>query len=527
MTITAHSRHLLVSALDPRLCAIAFLFAPLFALLSYPIHSAEAQSNRAEMHAAEGLALAKAGNLQSAELELRQAVVLAPENVTFLEDLGTVLAMQKKFDESNSYLQRALTMDPSDLLARRYVAANLWQLHRYAEAQQNLRILLRASPDDPQGLLLLGMVSENTRDYATAARALSSVPALVRAQPESMAALARSYYHIGENQKARAWLNELQTHPAGVRAGLLGVQIADEMHDYETAEALLSSLAARYPDESAVRYQLALVEFDAHKFEESRQILQQLLEGGHGTREVDHLLALCLEAQGRREDAIHTLQNAIQLDPGDQASYLDLANLLLAEKQISAALDLAHRMTKTFPDSPRVFVSVGSIQLHAQDFSNAVTSFSRAAQLDPASADAVIGLARAQTNAGMSHEAKATLHIAMQRFTQKAPFELELGQVLMKEAENGTGDKHAEVKAKELFNSAIAHDGKLADAHYELGELALRRGDLAAALVHLKMAAKLTPSSANTHFALSRVYRRLGQEQQAAKEIALFEKLKQ
>jgi len=135
--------------------------------------------------------------------------------------------------------------------------------------------------------------------------------------------------------------------------------------------------------------------------------------------------------------------------------------------------------------------------------------------------------ARAQRDAGMSQEAKATLDIAMLRFTQKAPFELELGQMLMKEAETGNGDKHAEVKAEELFNSAIAHDGKLADAHYELGELALDRGDLAAALVHLKMAAKLTPSSANTHFALSRVYRRLGQGQQAAKETALFEKLKQ
>jgi len=526
-TITAHSGEFLGPALSPRLCAVAFVFAPLFALLSYPIHSAEAQRNPAEMHADKGLALAKAGNLQSAELELRQAVVLAPENVIFLGDLGTVLAMQKNFDESNSYLRRALKLDPTDLLARRYLAANLWQLHRYREARQNLRILLRAKPDDPQALLLLGMVSENTRDYVTAAKALSSVPALVRAQPEAMAAIARSYYHIGENQKARAWLNELQTHPAGVRAGLLGVQIADEMHDYKTAETLLSSLAARYPDDSAVHYQLALVEFDAHRFVESRQILEQLLEHGHATREVDHLLALCLEAQGQTQDAIHTIQNAIQLDPLDEASYIDLANLLLAEKQIPAAIDLAHRMTKTFPDSSRVLVSVGSIQLGAQDFSNAVNSFSRAARLNPSNADAVIGLARAQRDAGMSQEAKATLDIAMLRFTQKAPFELELGQMLMKEAETGNGDKHAEVKAEELFNSAIAHDGKLADAHYELGELALDRGDLAAALVHLKMATKLTPSSANTHFALSRVYRRLGQGQQAAKETALFEKLKQ
>ena len=149
------------------------------------------------MHSAEGLALARAGNLQSAEAELRKAADLAPANEGCLVDLATVLAMEKKFDESTSYFRRALKINPHDVLARRYLGANLWQLHRYAEARQNLRILLNTNPNDPQALLLLGMVSENTGDYAAAAKMLASVPTLVRAQPESVAALARSYYHIG------------------------------------------------------------------------------------------------------------------------------------------------------------------------------------------------------------------------------------------------------------------------------------------------------------------------------------------
>src|SRR3989440_11930816 len=231
------------------------------------------QDNRAETHSAEGLALAKVGNLQPAEAELRQAVALAPDNAESLRDLATVLAMEKKLDESTSYFQRALKIDPRNSMARRYLAANLWQLHRYAEARQNLRMLLNANPGDPQALLLLGMVSENTRDYATAAKTLGSVPALVRAQPESIAALARSYYHIGETEKARAWLTELQNHATGVQGILLGVQIADEMRDYEIAEMLLSSSAARYSDQADLQYWLAVVKFHAQHFEESGQIL--------------------------------------------------------------------------------------------------------------------------------------------------------------------------------------------------------------------------------------------------------------
>jgi Tfp pilus assembly protein PilF len=294
------------------------------------------QSERAETHAQAGIQSAQAGNISWAESELRNAVALAPSNVEWLRNLATILAMERKFEESTVYFQRALKIDPKDAVARRYIAANLWQMHRFAEARQNLRILLSANPRDPDALLLLGMVAENTKDYATAAKVLASVPALVRARPESIAALARSYYHVGESEKARAWLRELQNHAAGVKALLLGAQIADEMRDYEAAEALLSSAEERYSDQADLKYWMALVKFHARRFEESEQILQRLVDDGQKTSEVDRLLASCYRAQGRDDDAIRALQEAIQLDPANEASYLDLSTILLTKKRISA-----------------------------------------------------------------------------------------------------------------------------------------------------------------------------------------------
>jgi len=280
-----------------------------------------------------------------------------------------------------------------------------------------------------------------------------------------------------------------------------------------------------YSDQTELRYRLALVKFHAQQFEESRQILQQLLDDGHKTSEVNRLLASCFRAQNRYEEAIQALQEAIQLDPANEASYLDLASILLAQKRISPAMELAQRMAKAFPNSSRVFASKGSIELGAGDFTDAVGSFTRAAQLEPANSDAAIGLARAQANAGMTQQAKATLDSAIRRFPQKARFELELGQALLKEAE--TGNKTAEIRAEQLLNSVVAHDNKVAEAYYELGDLALRRGQAAKALIHLEKAAKLAPSSAKTHFALSRAYRQLGRKQEAEKQLALFEKLKE
>ena len=268
-----------------------------------PLWAAD-QSAEAENYANKGLGLAQGGNLVAAEAELRQAVRLAPRNPSFLADLGTVLAMEHKLGESTDIFKRALRLDASNLSARQYLAANLWQLHRYVEAKQELEMLLKKKPGDKPATLLLGMVSENMKDYAAAARLLGSVPALVHERPESIAALARSFYHTGQREKGRAALQQLLTHPAGPQGVLLGTQIADEMHDYATAEKLLITIKPAFPDQASLGYQLARVQYHAKEFTECQQTLQNLIDSGHKSGKVLNLLGWCFQQQHFAEQAV-------------------------------------------------------------------------------------------------------------------------------------------------------------------------------------------------------------------------------
>jgi superkiller protein 3 len=486
---------------------------------------ARTQGSQAETHAEKGLQFAQEGNLASAEEELRKAVDLAPGNAAFLSNLGTVLAMEKKLDESTTAFERAAKLNPADLGVRRYLAANLWQLHRYAESKKNLLIILKAKPGDPQASLLLGMVSENTGDYAAAAKLLASVPALVREHPESTVALARAYYHTGEREKARAWLTELQKQQEGAQAVLLGAQIADEMQDYDTAETLLLSLPPDSSGQAAVRYRLAAVKFHAKHFEESRQILQQLIDAGQKTTEILRLLGWCYQEQNRREEAVHAFQDAIRLDPADETNYLDLGKILLAQRRLTAAVELSKRTVNAFPGSASAFFLKGSVELAVNQFTDAIDSFTRALQLDPSSADATVGLARAQAGAGMTQQSKMTLQDAIRKFPQKAPLELELAGLFLKESE--TGEANAEARAEQLLLSCVAHDNTLAEAYYQLGDIALRHDRTAKAVVYLEKAEKLDPESVKTHFALARIYRRMGRMDEAAKQTELYERLKE
>src|SRR5437868_4363429 len=121
------------------------------------------EQRTAAAHSDKGLQLAQAGDLTGAESELRAAVTLAPQDPEFLTNLATILAMAKKFEDSTTLFRRALKLDPANLTARRYLAANLWQLHRYPEARENLELILKAKNDDAPSRLLMGMVAENMK----------------------------------------------------------------------------------------------------------------------------------------------------------------------------------------------------------------------------------------------------------------------------------------------------------------------------------------------------------------------------
>jgi predicted Zn-dependent protease len=170
------------------------------------------------------------------------------------------------------------------------LAANLYQMHRYAESGQNLKIVLKNAPSDPQAGILLGLISEATGDYPAAVAMLASFPALTREQPEAAVALAESYYRTGDPAKAVATLYALANGPLGPQGALLAAQVADEMRDYVTAERLLNGIPAESPDHSAALYRLATVKFHAKQYDDCDKILQGLISTGTKNDEVLRLL---------------------------------------------------------------------------------------------------------------------------------------------------------------------------------------------------------------------------------------------
>lgn len=489
-------------------------------LLAVP-HQAPSQ---AERHANNASELFRQARFEEAEKQMRRAVELSPRNAQYLASLGAILAMQQKLPEAQVYFKDSLKLDPGNWSLRRDLAASQWQLGQLAEAQANLEQVLKTKPGDETTTLLLGMVLENLKDYANAARLLALVSAQVRQRPEAVAALARSYYKTGQREKARLALQSLDHHPAGAESTLLGGQVAAEAEDNEVAEKFFLSARKTHPERARVDYQIALLQYRSGRLAESEETLTQLIGSGHARGEVYSLLAKCHEKQGQPQKAIRAFEQAIEIEPTRETHFLDLAALLASQRALPAALSVASDAAKRHPNSAASLRVKGMIELRMSQYTDAVRSYDQARRLDPLNAETNRWLAVAQAEAGMTSEAISTFEDGLKQFPKDALHFQEYGKMLLKAAESG--NQEVEARGAQLLSRALSLESTLPEPHYHLGQLALQKGKTQEALAHLNTAAKLDPRNSKVRFALSRAYRQLGQADEAAQQLRIYQELK-
>ncbi len=450
----------------------------------------------ASEHAGKGLDLAQAGDLKGAESELRRAVSLSPANPEYLADLGSILGLEEKLDESIVCLEKVLKINPGDTKVRRDLAAGQWRTGRLQAAAANLELILKAKPGDPPSTLLLGMVRENLRDYAKAAALLGSVPDLVNQHPESISALARSLYNTGQPTQAKELLTVDLLRHADARGIYLGGGIAAQAGDSDTANSLFAEAAKLLTDETS----------------------------RHPSSEALNLLAWCYYKQGKFPETIRAMDQAIALDSSRDSNYVSLGLMLADRQMLAVAASVAQEAVRKAPNSYRSHMLKGFVEAKQGDYAAAVASYNRAIELNPDSPEASFNLARTEWHAGMNAESEATFEQALKRFPQDALTHQEYALMLLNRAEKG--DSAAEARAVVLLKKASALDPSLSEPHFQIGNLLLQQGKFAQSAQELEMAAKLNPKEAKAHFALSRACRRLGLSAKAAAELAIYQDLK-
>ena len=227
---------------------------------------------------------------------------------------------------------------------------------------------------------------------------------------------------------------------------------------------------------------------------------------------------------GRLDSAQENIEFILKANPRDSEALLMLGMVLIDAGRFPAAHEAAEKAAKATPSSDQAYAVRGMAEMRMQRYTEAAKSYGQAVELNPKAPDVNLGLAMSQWAAGNIAESFAIFEQGLKRFPEDASHCLEYGRLLLKSAK--PDDSTAETRVIALLQDALRLNPSLPEAHYLLGDLALRRGNPGKAFEHLEQAVKLDPGSSKIHFALSRTHRRLGRMEDAAREEGVFQQLK-
>jgi Flp pilus assembly protein TadD len=290
------------------------------------------------------------------------------------------------------------------------------------------------------------------------------------------------------------------------------------------AEAEMRRAVERSPREAQYHAQLGVILGMLRRPEEASKCFESALVLEPTNLAVRRNLAATQWQMGRLASARENLELILKTDPGDSQALLLLGTVLIDAGRYAPALAVAQRAAEAMPSSYRAHAVKGMAEMRLQRYTDSAKSYARAAELSPTAPEVNVGLAMSLWASGKVLESFAAFEQGLKRFPEDAYHCLEYGRLLLKSAK--PNDSTAESQAVALLKTALKLSPSLSEAHYLLGDLALRKGNSEEALQHLERAVKLDPGSSKIHFALSRTYRRLGRMEDAAREEGVFQTLK-
>jgi predicted Zn-dependent protease len=175
--------------------------------------------------------------------------------------------------------------------------------------------------------------------------------------------------------------------------------------DFTGAQAVLGKLLESNPKIPEAHNLMGVCEVELGKLDTGAASFRRAIELKPAYESAELNLASVLQKLGKQKDAEELLQSAIRRQSDFTAARIDLAKLLLADKQEAAALEQFEAVIAREPGQVFALGNAGLIFARRSDYAKAVERLSQAHALDPDSTPLALALAEAQIRTGRQAEA--------------------------------------------------------------------------------------------------------------------------
>ncbi|GMQ96174.1 MAG: hypothetical protein BMS9Abin14_689 [Gammaproteobacteria bacterium] len=218
---------------------------------------------------------------------------------------------------------------------------------------------------------------------------------------------------------------------------------------------------------------------------EDKPLLREALMRGRLEKNPDNwfahnALSSALKAQGRMDEALSHIREAIRLLPGNPQLHYNLANTLLALGRTEAAIESYQRVLAIDPDHPKANNNLAVAFQQMGDPARAVQHYRRQLTVTPMDA-------RAHANLGMALLEQGRGQAADDAFGRA--LELDPDWVPALEGRGDIARARGQLEdAERRYQRALSIQAEAPGAHYGLGAIRLAEGAQEAALAHFRKA---------------------------------------
>lgn len=278
---------------------------------------------------------------------------------------------------------------------------------------------------------------------------------------------------------------------------------------------LTPAAAIQAPAEADPLLRKGLESVQAERFEQALEAFQEFKLKAPDDPRGYRLSGLTLARAGRTREAVPELRRALDLAPDHLPTRLALAHVLKELRQLDDALQVL--LPAQQEGEPETLWALAQVLFEQESFSRVKQVLQRYGAKQPDDLRTTLLLGQIAIIEGDFEAAEQDFRTAIQRDDSLAPAFHGLGLALWRRAKLE--------EARTALGEAVEQEPNNAVFRLDLGRLLLESGDAQEARKHLESALAAPAPPAAVHFELGRAYRRLGLEEQAAEQTAIFQKL--
>lgn len=324
--------------------------------------------------------------------------------------------------------------------------------------------------------------------------------------------MALALERSGRNVEAEsAWNSYLSAHPSSSEAyahlGLLEArqeQYKEAIPFYRKALALHSTIPVLQLNLGLAYFKVGEME---QALEEFTPLLNSMPQSSPNRQQLVILMGMCHYGLKHYAAAAPYLKEALDRDPQNLELLMTLAHSYLWSKQYLNVLETYRVILRIDPNSAEADMLAGEASDELKDVRGAIEQFRAAVKADPKTPDVHFGLGYLLWGRRNYAEAEPEFKAELDNNPNHAQALAYLGDVNMQLERPDA--------AILLLNKAIKIDPGIELAYIDLSAIYADAGRRDDSLRELKAALKLAPNDVNVHWRLARLYRAMGNQQEA------------